>query len=76
MTREQALKEMKKEIYSPQELEDDIQYIAKKLDITPEELKNIISNGKNKTYKDYPNNEQLFSVGINIRNALRKLTNK
>lgn len=75
MTREQAMEEMKKDIYNDIELQGDTEYIAKKLDITYEELNRIIYNEKNKTYKDYPNNEWLFKFGIKFRNNFRKLFN-
>jgi N-acetyl sugar amidotransferase len=54
ITREQALEELKNEIYPPKELEEDIDYVANKFGITRDEF-NSIMNLPPKTYWDYPN---------------------
>lgn len=71
-TRDEALKEMQKELYPPVELNDDFDYVAKKLGITSEKLKEYIEQPR-KNYMDYPNNEWIFKFGINLRNKLRKI---
>ena len=71
-TRDEAIKEMEKELYPPVELNDDFDYVAKKLGITSEKLKEYIDQPR-KSYLDYPNNEWLFKFGINLRNKLRKI---
>jgi len=54
MTREEALKKLAKPPYDEELMKEDIEYVAKKLGITVEEL-NAIIEGENKTYKDYKN---------------------
>jgi N-acetyl sugar amidotransferase len=71
-TRDEALREMQKELYPPVELNDDFDYVAKKLGITSEKLKEYIEQPR-KSYLDYPNNEWIFKFGINFRNKLRKI---
>lgn len=72
ISRDEAIEEMNREIYKPTELQEDIDYIAKKLGITYEELDKVI-NQENKCYKDYPNNEWLFNIGLNFRKKMRRL---
>lgn len=69
LTREEALKEMETEIYSNNSYIDDMEYIAKKLGVSLEEFQKII-NSPNKTYKDYPNNEDLFRLAYKIKDRL------
>ena len=59
MTREQALEELKKEIYPPKELEEDIDYVVNKFGITKEEFEAIM-NSSPKTYWDYPNYQKTW----------------
>lgn len=66
--RETAMKEMEKNDVN--NMDEDIAYVAKKLDMTSEEIKEIINRPK-KSYKDYPSNEKLFKLGFKIRNFLR-----
>jgi N-acetyl sugar amidotransferase len=54
ITREQALEEMKKEIYPPQDVEQDIEYVINKFGLTKEEFEAIMK-APPKTYWDYPN---------------------
>jgi hypothetical protein len=61
---------MKKELYPENELKEDLAYVAKKLDMSPEELQNLIKQ-PNKSYKDYPSNERLFRFGIKAREKLK-----
>jgi len=72
ITRDDAIKEMEKELYPNIELNDDFDYVAKKLGITSNTLRDIIAQ-PNKNYKDYPNNEWLFKFGVNLRNKVRKI---
>ncbi|MCJ7633729.1 N-acetyl sugar amidotransferase [Candidatus Bathyarchaeota archaeon] len=59
ITREQALEELKNEIYPPKELEEDIDYVANKFGITRDEF-NSIMNLPPKTYWDYPNYQKTW----------------
>ena len=57
VTREQALEELNHIPYNPETIKYDIEYICKKLNITPEHFEAILK-GPPKTYRDYPNNEK------------------
>lgn len=65
-TRDSALAEMEQEIYLNGTHIEDMEYVAKKLGITLAEFGKIFEM-PNKSYKDYPNNEWLFSLGFKIR---------
>ncbi|MEI6766181.1 MAG: N-acetyl sugar amidotransferase [Bacteroidota bacterium] len=67
--RESALAAMNEKSYKDNEIGEDLDYIAKKLDWTPEEF-NAIIHQPNKTYKDYPSNEWIFNLGFKIRKKL------
>jgi hypothetical protein len=66
LSREGALNEMETEIYPNGSHEEDMEYVAKKLGVTPEAFREIIE-APNRTHKDYPNNEWLFDLGFKIR---------
>ncbi|MFC1749421.1 N-acetyl sugar amidotransferase [Pseudomonadota bacterium] len=53
ITRDEALAEIEKPLYSPEELEIDIDYVAKKLDFSRKELDDIL-NAPAKSHLDYP----------------------
>lgn len=59
MTRDEALEALSKPLYSPVELEEDIAYFCKKLDLTKEEFQTLIDAEKHH-YSDFPNNDQLY----------------
>lgn len=61
MSREEALLELDKPLYSYLDLKNDKEYIAKKLDLTVSELDNLI-DAPNKHYTDYPNGEKIFNI--------------
>lgn len=69
MTRDVALEKISKPELSEQEMAADFEYVATKLDWTIDELKEIFE-GKNKTFRDYPNNYALISLGAKIANLL------
>jgi N-acetyl sugar amidotransferase len=54
ITRDQALEEMKKNIYPPQELKEHIDYVINKFGLTREQFDTIMKTPP-KTYWDYPN---------------------
>jgi N-acetyl sugar amidotransferase len=70
ITREQALEEMKKEIYPPELLSSDKAYVTKKLGMTEDQFEAIL-NAPPKKYIDYPNNEKklkfIYSVYYKIK---------
>ena len=70
MTREQALEELKKEIYPPHKLEEDKTFVIKKLGMTENEFENIMK-APVKSYKDYPNDERKLKFIYSVYNKLR-----
>lgn len=62
MTREEALEKLSKLPYDPETIGDEFNYIAKKLQISPEELNSYFTMPK-KFYWDYKNQENLFKIG-------------
>lgn len=65
MTRDEALKKINEHPYSPEMAEQDMEFIANKLDISIDELKSIMK-GPNKSYKDYKNKMWIFNIGTKI----------
>ena len=53
MSREEALKELKKPLYDEEELKEDIEFLAKKMGLSVKEFKDIMKM-PNKTFRDYP----------------------
>ncbi len=66
MTRENALLRISKPELDEKLLEEEFGYVANKLGIKPQELKDIF-NGKNKTYKDYKNKKWFISLGTKVQ---------
>lgn len=69
LSREDALEKLKKPAYNPDTIEDEFKYIATKLDITKEELKEYFNMPK-KFYWDYKNQEKIFNLGAKILQKL------
>jgi N-acetyl sugar amidotransferase len=61
LSREKALEELSRPIYSERELADDMAFIAQKLGISLAEFRSIIDLPP-KTYKDYASEETLFGI--------------
>ena len=59
MNREEAIKELESPPASKKVLNEDRDYVMKKLGLTNDEFDNIISNSI-KQYTDFPNNESLW----------------
>jgi N-acetyl sugar amidotransferase len=57
VTREAALQELQKISYNAENIKYDIEYICKKLNITPEDFESILRAAP-KTFRDYPNDEK------------------
>lgn len=68
ITRDQALEELKTEIYDKQKLKEDIDYVVKKFNISNDELENILTSPI-KSHYDYPSYDGLH---IKIVKFLRK----
>jgi len=71
LSRDEALLEIQKANYPSNLEKEDMEYVAKKLDITTDEFESII-NQPNRTYKDFKNNEKLFNFGFKVRNRFFK----
>ena len=65
MKREDALNELKKPAYDEDEMQRDFEFVAKKLDLSVEELETIM-NGGNKTFREYKNNLLLINTIIKL----------
>ncbi len=61
VSRDEALKQLQSPPYNMEKVVKEIEYISKKLNITTEELNEII-NLQGKTYRDYPNNEKMLNL--------------
>jgi N-acetyl sugar amidotransferase len=69
LSREDALEELKALPYNPDTIDDMKQYIAKKYQITNEELERCLALPP-KTYKDFPNNKKLIDF---VMDTYRKI---
>ena len=65
ISREEALRELKKPSYNPETIEEEFNYIAEKLEISPDELRKY-HEMELKSFRDYRNQEWLFTLGANI----------
>jgi N-acetyl sugar amidotransferase len=65
MTREQALERLSRPEMDEQFLQQEFEYVAHKLDLTVEELREIF-NAPKKTYRDYRNKRWLIGLGTNL----------
>ena len=72
VTREEALQELKKLPYDPSKVDEEKQYLAKKLGITLEDFDNIMKEPP-KTFRDYPNEQARLEF---IYDTYRKLNSK
>jgi N-acetyl sugar amidotransferase len=69
MTRDEALERLESPAYDPKTIDEDFEYIAKKLGISVDELRGYHSMPK-KSYRDYRNQEWLFDVGAKFLKRL------
>lgn len=69
MTREEALVKLAETPYSEEIMQDDMEYISKKLGISKKEFEEII-NGENKTFIDYNNSLGAIEFAIKIAKLL------
>lgn len=69
MTREEALARIGKPELDEETMANEFEYVAKKLDLTVSEFKEIF-NGENKKYSDYKNGMFLITLGARIFNLL------
>lgn len=71
ITREDALAEIAKRIYSDEMLREDREFIIKKLGLTEGELSDIMSS-PNKSFKDYPTSNGMRVALSRIKNAIKQ----
>lgn len=69
MTREEALKILDTPPYDPDQMEEDEEYIAKKLGVSFEEFDTII-HGENRTLYDYRNEQGLIHLAVRVAKAV------
>lgn len=69
MTREEALQKIAVSPYDDHAAEQDMEFVAKKLEIPVEELKELM-RGKNKSYRDYKSRMPLINFATQILRAL------
>ncbi|MCU0472648.1 MAG: N-acetyl sugar amidotransferase [Bacteroidales bacterium] len=72
MKRSEALEAMKEFSYSENEINDDIDYVAKKLDWSPQEFRNIIDLPP-REHREFANLDHLFNLGIKAKRMVRKI---
>ena len=69
MQRDDAIDRLKHPAYDKDKIKEDFEYIATKLGIANDELKQYF-NAPIKSYKDYRNHETLFQVGAKVMKYL------
>lgn len=72
ITRQEALNEINKAVYTPQELKEDSLFVMKKLGLSEQEFNDILARPP-KTFADYPSNERLFDIKDDIKRFLNIL---
>jgi N-acetyl sugar amidotransferase len=69
MRRDEALAKLATPSYDPEEIVNDFEYIATKLEISVRELQGYMDS-PNKSYRDYRNQQHLFNVGAWVLHSL------
>lgn len=69
MTRDEALAKIALPAYSPEDVEQDFEYVANKLGISVAELR-ALHDGPNKTFRDYRNDMTFIDMGTRVLRAL------
>lgn len=69
MTREDALDKISRPAYDEATIAQDFEYIATKLDISVEELRDLL-NGPKKSYRDYKSGMPVIDLGIKVMRLL------
>ncbi len=69
MTRDEALQRIAQPAYDAENLAQDFEYIATKLDLTVPELRAIMA-GPNKSYKDYRNAMSFIDLGTRVMRSI------
>lgn len=69
LSRAEALEKIAQPAYNAETIAEDFEYIATKLDITVDELRNIMKQ-PNKSYRDYKNSMGLIDFGTKVLRAI------
>ena len=69
MSRDEALEALKQPSYDKETIDQEIEFVANKLDITVDELMSYMKLPK-KTYKDYKNQEEIYKLGARAMKTL------
>lgn len=75
MAREEALKELEKPLYDEKELQEDKEYIAKKLGVSDKEFEQILKMPSHK-YSDFSNMTKKYNRMKKVQNFVSKLLGK
>lgn len=68
LTRTEALERIARPPYDEQQAQKDLEYVAKKLDLTADEFRRLMA-GENKTYRDYKSSVGLIDAGTWVLRA-------
>ncbi len=71
ITREEALEEMKKELYNPELLASDKEFVLKKLGFSEDEFERYMKEAP-KSHLDYPSEESLFNILRSVKRIINK----
>jgi N-acetyl sugar amidotransferase len=69
LTRDEALQKIAQPAYTAEDLAQDFEYVATKLDLSIEQLREIMA-GANKSYRDYRNAMTLIDLGTRVMRAI------
>lgn len=72
VSRENALELMKENVYSENEIVNDTEYVAKKLDWSPAEFKAILDLPPHR-HQDFYTNEGLFRLGLKVKENMKRI---
>lgn len=75
LTREEALRELEKPLYDENELQEDKEYVAKKLGISIDEFERIMQR-PNKTFLDYPSDYKKHQFFSKLKRLVYRLLKK
>jgi len=68
--RDEALEEMKKDLYPEDKLREDKAFVLKKLNLTEKQFEEVMAL-PNKTFRDYPSNYLFFQTGRKLASLFR-----
>ena len=69
MSRPEALRSLQKPSYNKEEIRQEIEFVANKLDISVDELNSYLQL-PTKSYRDYRSQENIYRIGARIMKSL------